>query len=294
MAPSQQDQPDILIGVDGGGSGCRIAMTRGAQRWDHQSGPANLASDFTGALERLAQGLRDLAAKAGLSFEAIEEASVFMGLAGVLSPQEGAAVARHLPFTKIRIDNDRVAALAGAFGGGSGTLAGIGTGSFLIRQDGARQRAIGGWGLALGDEASGAWLGRAALARTLAAADAMGQASDLTRRLSAEFSGSCEKIAHFGAAAGPENFAAFAPMVFEAADARDPLALALLGEGAAWIEKGLGVLGWTPGEALCLTGGIGPRYGNYLPAPARAALVAPKATALDGALALARALAAER
>lgn len=282
---------EILIGVDGGGTSCRIVIERGGRRWEHKIGPANVASDFDGALARLGDGLREAAAKAGLSPEVLENAVAFMGLAGVLGPEDGAAVAQKLKFRKIRVDSDRVSAIAGALGDATGTLAGLGTGSFVIRQDAGTTRALGGWGLALGDEASGAWLGRGLLARTLQAVDGMGPASDLTRRVRAEFSGSCEKIAHFGVSAGPGDFAAWAPKVFEAAFARDPVALDLVQEGAGWIEKAAHVLGWSAGEALCLTGGLGPRYSDYLSQPLRAALTPPKGTPLDGALSLARVLA---
>jgi glucosamine kinase len=54
-------------------------------------------------------------------------------------------------------------------------------------------------------------------------------------------------------------------------------------EGAGWIVKSATALGWSRAEPLCLTGGLGPHYARFLDAD----VVAPRANALEGALALA-------
>ena len=77
------------------------------------------------------------------------------------------AIAEALPIDNVTVSDDRPTNMAGALGGTDGYVAAIGTGSFLGRQSGAEQRFIGGWGLRLGDEASGAWLGRRVLSRVL-------------------------------------------------------------------------------------------------------------------------------
>lgn len=56
----------ILIGVDGGGTSCRIALLRDGRRFETKLGRANVASDRTGAIETIRQGIDDVLAKAGL------------------------------------------------------------------------------------------------------------------------------------------------------------------------------------------------------------------------------------
>ena len=65
--------------------------------------------------------------------------------------------------------------------------------------------------------------------------------------------------------------------------ATDPVARALLREGAEWILRAIRALGWTEGERLCLLGGLGPHYAPLLGLP----VAEPLGSALDGALALA-------
>lgn len=289
-----QESSEICLGVDGGGTSSRFALLVGAQRFDHTSGPVNVTSDFEAGIANLLEGLAAVTAKAGITPEHLAAERAFLGLAGVVGPKGADAVAARLPLGNLRIDSDRVAALAGALGRLDGTLAGIGTGSFVIRQVAGKTRALGGWGLALGDEASGAWLGRELLALTLRANDGLADHSDLTRSILEEFGANPGAIAAFGAHADAATFATRAAKIAEAAEGGDANALALMQRGAAWIEAGARALGWKPGEALCLAGGAGPSYRPYLSAEARAFVVPPQGRAIDGALAIAQAMNAPR
>ena len=63
--------------------------------------------------------------------------------------------------------------------------------------------------------------------------------------------------------------------------------------GVPYTFEMLDRLGWTPGLAIAFTGGFAPEYAPYLPEPMRAALVPAAAPPIEGAVALARAFAAE-
>ncbi|HID68805.1 MAG TPA: ATPase, partial [Roseibacterium sp.] len=156
-----------VIGVDGGGTNCRFAMLHQGRRVDFQSGSANASSDLDAALATLRQGLSGLAKAAGLALSDITDVPTFIGLAGVLDQDIATALSRNLPLTCIRIEDDRRPAMVGALGVSDGYVIGIGTGSFLGRRACGVDRLIGGWGLILGDEASGAYLGRQLLRRVL-------------------------------------------------------------------------------------------------------------------------------
>jgi glucosamine kinase len=285
--------PTNVIAVDGGGTSCRIALRFNGARTELQTGPANVASNFDGAVRTIRAGLDTLAQQAGVDLGTICALPAYLGLAGVLGSGVATRVAGELPLARVRVEDDRIAALTGALAGLDGVVAGIGTGSFLGLRRGAQTRLIGGYGLNLGDEASGAWLGRRLLARSLHVLDGLAQPSPLTEAILADFGADAGAIVAFAGGATPEAFAAFAPRIVTAAQRGDAAANALMEAGAGYIAKGLVALGWKAGERLCLTGGVGPQYQSFLRPDIAASVRAPLGTGLDGALMLAARFAAE-
>ncbi len=161
----------ILIGVDGGGSACRVAVCAGAQRIEAQGGPANVSAEFEPAIAAIREAIEAARAQAGLSVADLGRARVHLGLAGVMNDAVAARVAAALPFERIAVTDDRPTALAGALGAEDGAIAAIGTGSFLARQAGGQALLAGGYGFAIGDQASGAWLGRRLLQQVMLCVD---------------------------------------------------------------------------------------------------------------------------
>lgn len=278
-----ESRTDRLIGIDGGGSSCRFALLQGAARIEVSLGAANAFSDRAGTIATLRDGIAALADRAGLTSDDIAAARLHAGLAGIMTPADAAEVAAALPVRTARVTDDRPTMLRGALGGADGTLAAIGTGSFFGRQAGGRTRFIGGWGFRLGDEASGAWMGRALLSATLHAVDGIRPRTALLEAVLNDFGGDPAAIVIAAQGFAPRDFAALAARVVEAGLQGDPVAEELMREGADWVLKAAASLGWRRGEALCLTGGLGPYYARVLDAD----VVAPRGTALDGALALA-------
>jgi glucosamine kinase len=148
-------------------------------------------------------------------------------------------------------------------------------------------RFAGGWGMLLGDEASAQWVGRRTLALVLETMDGRRPRSALAAELLADFRDPPGILA-FASGADPAAFGALAPRVSEHALRGDPLAQAVMRQGAEEIARSLRDLGWTAGQPICLTGGIGPAFANDLPGDMQADLAAPRGSPLDGALALAR------
>lgn len=284
-----QTKPNLVIGVDGGGSTCRFALDADSHVHEVRGGSANVSTDLHGALATLRNGLESLAHSAGLILDDLRDARAYLGLAGVVSPKIAATVAEMLPLDTAVVEDDRIAAVTGALGQDDGAVLGIGTGSFLARRTSGHIDLIGGWGAILGDEASGADLGRKLLSRTLHAADGLIPGSDLTTELLRELNGPAG-IVGFAATAKPVDFARYAPRIVTAATGGDVIATGLMEDGAAYITTGLNRLGWQPGERLCPIGGLAQQYGAFLPAPVAKALTDPDDTALAGALALARRL----
>jgi glucosamine kinase len=273
---------DLLIGVDGGGTSCRAALVVGGRRVEATGGPANVSTDFASATATIREALSKAAGQAGLTLDDLARARIHLGLAGVMNEAIAARVASALPFTRIRVTDDRPTSIVGALGDEDGAVAAIGTGSFIGRQHGGTLSGVGGWGFYIGDQAAGAWLLRRCLEETMLAVDGLRPATDLTARMIAEH-GDPGAIVEFATAAKPSDYARLARDVVSAAESGDPLGAALMDEGAAYIRAGLARLGWTSAEPLVLMGGLGPAYARWMRQPTQA----PKGTALDGALILA-------
>jgi len=278
-------QTEILIGVDGGGTACRFALSHAGRRVEHRAGPANVYSDFPAALETLTAGLDALAVKAGLSD--LTGARLYLGLAGVTGAKMAEKVAAALPYRNVTVADDRLTAVTGALASRDGAVIGIGTGSFLARKSGDRVTMMGGWGFVLGDEASGAWLGRRLLQHVLHVADGLAPEMALSAAALRRLGGTPAGVVEFSREASPARYAALAPEILQAAEAGDGAATAIMTEGAGYILRGLDRLGWRPGETLCPLGGIAAHYAAFLPAEVAGAFSQPEGSALDGALALA-------
>jgi glucosamine kinase len=228
----------------------------------------------------------------GQPVETLLAAPAFVGLAGVTGPVIAERLRDALPFRHVRVADDRIAGVRGALGRRDGVVAHCGTGSFFASQRGGAIRLSGGWGPVLGDEASAQWVGRTALGLALKAEDGRLAPSSMTARILADF-GDAAGVVRFAGTAGPSDLGALAPLVTEYAQSGDTVAELILRQAAEDIADALRHLGWRPGEAVCLTGGIGPNFRRYLADDLRACLSAPEGEPIDGALSLARDFARE-
>ncbi len=280
-----------LVAVDGGGTFCRVALKWRGQLSEVKTGSANVTTDRQAAIVTIRKALKEVSSKAGLTAQELQKCPAYLGLAGVLDEADAQSIVSQLPFELSRIEDDRPAAVVGALGDSNGIVAGIGTGTFLAKKSDAGMRLVGGWGYRLADEASGAWLGRKLLNSILQAFNGLRAATPLTNDVFAQFQNSASRIVTFSFQAKPTEFAKFAPQVVEAAKQDDPVGLEIMALGAAYLERTITALSWTPDEPICLIGGVAQHYRSYLPSGMRQSLVDPKGTALDGALQLAASLA---
>lgn len=284
--------PIPVIAIDGGGTRCRVALHDGHETIVVETGSANVSSDFEGAVAQITQGLRQLAIRMKAPLDDLLSAPAYAGLAGVMDAAIADRLRDALPFENLRVTDDRIPALRGALGTRDGAIAHCGTGSFFAAQIGGAHHLAGGWGPVLGDEASAVWVGRKALARALETVDGRLAPSPLSVELLTQCGGAPGIVA-FAGRARPAEFGAIAPLVTQHARDGDPLAATILQAGAEEIARGLRHVGWRPGQALCLTGGIGPYFAPHLPGPLRNSVTEPLGAPLDGAIALALAFAQE-
>ncbi|WP_037293227.1 BadF/BadG/BcrA/BcrD ATPase family protein [Roseobacter sp. CCS2] len=276
-----------VFGIDGGGTGCRVVLCdqSGRQLAEVSAGPANYTTNPNATIQNVLTAIEALKTQFRID---LTNCVAHIGLAGVMNDTDAGQVAAAMPFVYVTITDDRAISVAGALGSASGVVVSVGTGSFVAAQRNGQQRFLGGWGHVLGDQASGVWLGVQALRRTVLAEEGHMVHSDLTRHLMACCGGELTAMVSFANKAHPSDYAALAPKIIEAAQAGDPHGITLMKEGAAYLMSCLKLMNWSEADTLCLTGGIGPHYAEYLDPRARSCIQAPKGTALDGAVLLAR------
>jgi len=271
----------LYLGIDGGGTGCRaaIADAKGRLLGQAQGGPANINSDLQGAKACILAAATAAMTQAGVRPENLV---AVLGVAGGGMAEAAAALQAGLPFARSRVFNDAVTAARGALGPSDGILVAVGTGSVLAVQRGGRLQQYGGRGFLMGDEGSGAVLGRTLLAQAMRAGDGFAPDSPLLAQIRDEFGGP-EGIIAFGTRASPGQFATLAPRLI---GTDDPAALRILDEAVALITDAVRVLQRGARLPVVCLGGLGPLYAERLAHdwPVQP----PQGNGVDGALALAR------
>lgn len=281
----------LFLGVDGGGTGCRAAIGTAAHGIlaRAEAGPANATSDPDQAIKNIRSASEAAAQLAGLPQTALSAAIAHVGLAGVMTDQDSARIAAALPCHRCTVTDDRPTAVTGALGRKDGFLVSIGTGTIVAASKAGTFNYVSGWGFHVSDQASGAWLGRAALEQVILCQDHLADFTPLTRSLFAKFKDDPNRIVAFAKSAHPGDYASLAPEIIAAARAGDPWGSALMTRGAVYVMQCLTALGFSPGDTLCLSGGVGPFYADFLPNDALSGRTPPRGNALDGAFLLAKA-----
>lgn len=284
----------IFIGLDGGGTGCRAQaeLADGRRTQVVTGGAANVSSDPEGALREIAGVLAQVLEQAqGLAQGLLPDGGagdpiIVLGLAGASESGAAQRLQHALPYPRVCVLGDIDISLKGAFGQEDGIVLAVGTGSVLACQRGGQMQRLGGYGLSLGDEGGGAWIGRAALRAALHARDGIGPDGPLVRAIWADF-GALPDVISFAARARPADYAALAPLVVEHDRAHCPVAGAIMDRGCAYLLRAISHLqAGTYDIPVAPTGGLGPVLLDRIIAQGGAYLrrATPKGTALDGAI----------
>jgi N-acetylglucosamine kinase-like BadF-type ATPase len=230
----------VFIGIDLGGSGTRAALVAAdGSVLATGRGPSGLPG---GAATRPAAGRRHLAraldaALAPIAARAGREACVvFAGTRGLSVAGRRESLQLELttrfPGADVQVANDALIGLWAGLAGQPGVAVVAGAGSIaLARNDEGIEGRAGGWGYLLGDEGSGYWIGRQAVASYLRslegreAPDTLAEqlATTIKRRSVVEVLGwlytGHDQVA---------RLAGLAPLVSRAADQGDPSAVSIL------------------------------------------------------------------
>jgi glucosamine kinase len=94
--------------------------------------------------------------------------------------------------------------------------------------------------------------------------------------------------------AGPRDFGSFAPLVFDHADRRDPMAMEIIAEAARDVSRLIERLLEVGAPAVAMIGSVFPRILPWLPPPLARVCIVPERDAADGAIRMAERAFTER
>jgi glucosamine kinase len=281
-----------VIGIDGGGTGTRARLTRtdGEVLSSARAGPSALGQGVLQAWDNVSQAIKESFQIANLPDWLPEECAVGLGLAGaIVATHRRDFMQAANRFGKIELASDGYTTLLGAYCGRPGAVVAAGTGSIgeALRDDGEHV-SVGGWGYPVGDEGSGAWIGMRAMREAQHVSDGRAPAGSLVHAIWSVAGNSRDALLTWCERAGQHEYAALAPLVFDA-EASDPKAAQLLNDAARALDAIALALDPDGRLPLVISGSIGQRLQPRLAPSIRARLVAPAGDAIDGALRLIRA-----
>lgn len=304
-------RPRYLIGIDGGGTGtrARLALRDGTVLGQGRAGPSALGQGVESAWRQIERAVldalhdaerhgdtshRDLQPETRvgtpLTVAFRQRCVLALGLSGAENPgwvQAFKAMAP--PCAEYLLLSDGEIGLAGAHAGKPGVIVSIGTGSVgVARHPDGRLVMAGGWGWQLGDEASGAWIGRHALQHAQHAMDGRAPCGLLSRAVLAHCGATRAALLDWCAAAGQAEIAALAPLVFSL-EHQDPVAHAMIARAVTAVEHLITTLDPTGTLPLVMAGSLGLRLQPRLNLTLRYRCVPAAGDACDGALRLLRA-----
>lgn len=176
----------FVLGIDAGGTKtvCLLADADGQVRASARGAGANLQAQGELEVEKVLYEVMD----GVLASESSPPAAICLGIAGVDRPDDATiirGIMRRIGHkAPVLVVNDALIALVAGAGDGAGIVLISGTGSICYgRNDKGEAARAGGWGYILGDEGSGWWIGRRALAAVMRHTDGRGPATELTARV---------------------------------------------------------------------------------------------------------------
>jgi N-acetylglucosamine kinase-like BadF-type ATPase len=175
--------PGPVLGIDAGGTKtvCLLANHDGIVLAEARGPGANLHVAGELGVEKVLHEVMESA----IGDRDIVPAAVCLGIAGVDREDEMRtirAIMRRIGYkSRTVVVNDALIALVAGAGDAAGIVIIAGTGAIAYGRNGGGEAArAGGWGHMIGDEGSGYWIGREALAAVMRAADGRGPDTSLS------------------------------------------------------------------------------------------------------------------
>jgi glucosamine kinase len=289
------------LGVDGGGTNCRVRLANENLEVlaEVKNGRSNLQIDGgEPAYRAILDGTRDVFAAAGVDYAETANTFACFGMAGGrMDSAREAFAARSWPFAGVTVYDDIDIAHAGALGGAEGGVVIIGTGSAAMSVVGGTRYQAGGWGFQIGDQMSGAIMGRELVRYTVEANDSLVEGSPLTQAVTETLGGSNQSIMTWSFATemglqllsrdgsegcddaligrAPGEYGKLMPLFFDYLEQNDPVALKLLAIELNYIDTYVNWFKSHGAQVMAIVGGLGQRlfprlherYGDFVALP---------------------------
>ena len=305
--------PRFYLGVDGGGTNCRIRLAdENLDTLAEASGGRSNLQIANGepAWQSVNAGIREVFAAAGVDHAETARTFACFGMAGGRLPAAREAfAARPWPLAGVEVYDDIDIARAGAHGGEDGGVIIVGTGSAALAMVDGVRHPCGGWGFHIGDQMSGAILGRELVRRAVEAGDGLVPGSPLTEAVIARLGGSLDAVMAWSfpraerqetdgtADSGPPTtllgrapaeYGALVPMLLDYYEQGDPVAAELMALEMAQIDSYVAWFRARGVTRMAAVGGLGTRLYPLLEARYGDFIVRPRHEPLHGAVLLAR------
>jgi len=292
MFTSSDNSKELFLGIDGGGSKCKaIVMNENNEiLGTGTSGPGNPLHGYEQATNSITESAKLALKDAGLENVKLNELNAGVGLAGVNLPVLFKQMKewKH-PFKQMFLAHDLLVACLGAHHSNNGAVIISGTGSCGFSCIDEQEIMVGGHGFPQGDKGSGAWFGLQATKQVLLSLDGIVEPSlmndVLLKKLDCiDATSIVEKIAGKKAT----FYAQLANLVFDAAEQGDKVALAIVDEGAEYINSIARSLLTRKPARISMLGGLTPRLKPRLDEELQALLSEPLSAPEVGSVLFAR------
>jgi glucosamine kinase len=292
MLTSSDDSKELFLGIDGGGSKCKaIVMNENNEiLGTGLSGPGNPLHGFEQATNSITESAELALKDAGLEHIKLNELYAGVGLAGVNLPvlfqqmQEW----KH-PFKQMFLAHDLLVACFGAHHSNNGAVIISGTGSCGFSCVDEQEVMVGGHGFPQGDKGSGAWFGLQATKQVLLSLDGMVELSLMNDVLLKKLNCTdATSLVETIAGKKATFYAQLANLVFDAAEQGDKVAIAIVEEGAEYMNSIARSLLTRKPSRLSMLGGLTPRLQPHLDETIKAQLSEPLSAPEVGSVLFAR------
>lgn len=281
---------NFVIGIDAGGTKTlgKLKNLNSGEILTSTAGSASLTNDFDTALSNISLVANDLIRQAGCSFS---EVSLVCGAAGAEDKVKNNNLKNGLAELNLAgtsITSDAKISLYGASHGNPAIVVALGTGSVAMRLDeDGNQTQFGGWGFKVGDQGSGAYIGRELVCEVLREIDKGDyQQNTLVMQTLSIIGDNRQAILEWVNKATPATFASLSPLISDHMET-DRIARNIINRAIDEVERLIQLSRGETGLPVYLTGGLGLVMLPLLSEATRAYTKLSKGTAVDGALMLA-------
>lgn len=261
--------PNYFIALDGGGSKTHAVLFNQEHKELVQfiGKGTNFATDFEQAISNLQATVDGLLKAANIKKIQRSDCHLLGGFAGVNVP----AVADRLriwqhDFKQFDFTTDLHLSVYAASDSQYGSAIITGTGSCALAITPETEIMLGGHGLLLGDQASGAWIGKRLVEHSLLALDGFEPMSNIVNQvMQASQCHSATQLCQYWLKAAPAEYAKLTPYFFESIAYSDPISLKILDQAIAYLSQLISRLSDLSSNPIYLMGGIASKLAKHLP-----------------------------